>query len=123
MVQIITGKLIAYPHGLVSLLRLQNLTLNKIDFERIITTQQLSYTLNTRTFIWTLLNKIDRNDDDYICVRELLGALLTSMEMLDVTIPAKVHDNLNVFLLMIENSMKTLLTKYGYTDMSQRNRF
>ena len=46
MVQIITGKLIAYPHGLVSLLRLQNLTLNKIDFERIITTQQLTPLLN-----------------------------------------------------------------------------
>jgi hypothetical protein len=119
MVQIVTTKLQSYPHGLVSLLRLQNITQNKFDFERIVTTQQLGYTINNKMLLWSILDKMDKDEDDHISIREIIDAIFFQLRMLDVKIPNKTHENVNVYVTMLENSVKSLLAKYGFTDVSQ----
>ena len=120
--QTITSKLQSYPHGLVSLLRLQNMTKNKFDFERIITTQLTGYSINSKMLMWTILDNTDVDDDEHISVREIVNSLLALLRVLDLNLPTETRENIYVYVTMLETSVKSLLTKYALTDISQCKR-
>ena len=95
------------------------MTKNKFDFERIITTQIAGYSINTKMLVWSFMDKADMDDDDHISIREVASCLLDLLRLLDVNLPNTTIDNIYVYITMLENSMKTLLSKYALTDISQ----
>jgi hypothetical protein len=107
-----------YPHGLITLTRLQNYT-NDIDFERLITTtDNLKYSINEKLLAWYLLNNMDTNDDLYICAKEFTKNVLNKFEFLNVTLSPKIYENVEIFSGLLANSISSLLRSYEFDEVS-----
>ena len=118
LIQIVSDKLNAYSHGLLKLSHLQNLTNGHFNLERVIVTQQSGFTVNTKLFFFYALASMDKASDGYVDQSDFVSTLMNHLRFLNVTLFPKVDEYIKTYLEIYENSVQSLLFKYGLTDIS-----
>jgi hypothetical protein len=121
LINIVSDKMNAYSHGLLKLAHLQNLTNGHFNLERVVVTLQSGFTVNTKLFFFYALAKMDRANDGYVDQSDFVFTLMNHLRFLNVTLSPKVDEYLKTYLEIYENSVQTLLSKYGLTDISSSN--
>lgn len=121
LVHIISQHLGAYPHGLITLNRIQNLTNGYYNLERVITTQQLDYNVNLKLFTSLLLAKMDRDSDGLVSQADYIYSIMGYLKYLNASVTSRVDENLKSYFEIYQSSVQTLLTKYGLNDVGLRN--
>jgi hypothetical protein len=123
LIQIVSEKMNAYSHGLLKLSHLQNLTNGHFNLERVIvTTQQSGFMVNTKLFFFYFLAKMDKANDGYVDQSDFVLTLMSHLKFLNVTLSPKVDEYIRTYLEIYENSIQSLLSKYGLTDISSSNK-
>lgn len=116
LIHIIAQYLGAYPHGLITLNRIQNMTNSYFNLERVITTQQLDYNVNLKLLSSSLLGKMDRDSDGLVSQSDYVYSVLGLLKYMNATLSPKVEENLKSYFEIYYSSIQSLLTKYGLSD-------
>lgn len=116
LIQIISHELGTYPHGLITLNRIQNMSAGYFNLERVITTHQLDYNVNMKLFASSLLAKMDRDSDGLVSQADYIYSIMTLLSYLNATLSPRVDENLKIYFEIYQSSIQTLLTKYGLND-------
>jgi len=123
LIQIVLDKMNSYPHGLIRLAYLQSITNGYFNLERVVVSQQTGFTINTKLFLFYILSKIDKANDGYLDQSDLVFTLMDHLKFLNVTLPNKVHEFVKSYLDIYEISVQTLMSKYGFTDISSSKQY
>lgn len=116
LIHIIAQQLGAYPHGLITLNRIQNMTNGYFNLERVIRTHQLDYNIDVKLLASLLLAKMDRDGDGQVSQADYIYSIMSVLMYLNATVPAKVDENLKAYFEIYHSSIQSLLTKYGLSD-------
>lgn len=123
MIHIISNQLSAYPHGLITLNRIQNMTTGFYNLERVITTHQLDYNINMKLLATSMLAKMDRDSDGMVSQADYIYSILSLLKYVNATIAPKVEENLKIYFEIYHSSVQLLLNKYGLNDVGMRKWF
>lgn len=117
LIHIISNQLTAYPHGLITLNRIQNMTAGYYNLERVITTHQLDYNLDMKLLATSLLAKMDRDSDGLVSQADYIYSVIGMLKYVNATIAPKVEENLKIYFEIYQSSVQSLLNKYGLTEI------
>lgn len=116
LIHIVSNHLGAYPHGLITLLRIQNMTTGYYNLERVITTHQLDYNIDMKLLTSSLLAKMDRDSDGLVSQADYIYTVLSLLKYVNASIAPKVEENLKIYFDIYHSSIQSLLNKYGLSD-------
>lgn len=118
LIRLVLENIGAYPHGLVTFNRLQNMTRHFYNLERMIVTEKTGYSVNTKLLASSVLAKMDRDSDGYVSQSDYVFSLLYFVRQLNVTVDPKVNENLKSYFEIYLSSLQQLLVKYGLNDIN-----
>lgn len=123
LIHIVSHQLGAYPHGLMPLNRIQNMTNGYFNLERVVTTRQLDYNIDVKLFAASLLAKMDRDNDGLVGQSDYIYSIIGILKYLNATVTPKVEENLRIYFEIYHASIQSLLIKYGLSDFSLCKKF
>jgi len=118
LIHIVSHQLGSYPHGLMTLNRIQNMTNGYFNLERVVTTHQLDYNIDMKLFAASLLAKMDRDNDGLVGQSDYIYSIIGILKYLNATVTPKVEENLRIYFEIYHASIQSLLIKYGLSDFS-----
>lgn len=119
LLQSVTYYLGAFPHGLVALSKIQNMTNSHFNLERVITTHQLGYSVNVKLMASTILARMDRDSDGLVSKQDFIYSILGYLKSINVTtISARTEDNLRSYFDIYHSSLQSLAHKYAISDLN-----
>lgn len=123
LIQIVAEQIGAFPHGLLHLTRLQNMTNGYFNLERVVVTQQYGYSINSKLLVSSLLARMDRDSDGFVSQADLVYSLINALKYFNITLSPKVDEYLKAYFDIYTSSIQTLLAKYGFNDISMSKIF
>jgi len=143
-IQLVTYELDAFPHGLITLLRIQNITNSFFNLERVITTHNLGklftqielgnktqtknienqiflfldYSVNMKLLTNALLTKMDKDNDGSVSQSDFVYFILNSLRHFNISYSHRVDEYLKSYFDIYQSSVHGLLKKYGLKDIS-----
>ncbi|CAF0881130.1 unnamed protein product [Brachionus calyciflorus] len=105
-----------YPHGLISLSRVQNMTNGFFNLERVVVAQQSAYSVNAKTLSYYLFSFMDMDFDGYVSQPEYTYSILGALEIFNITLSQKAEENLKSYFDIYQSSVQAIMSKYGVKE-------
>ncbi|RNA43490.1 hypothetical protein BpHYR1_014041 [Brachionus plicatilis] len=116
LLNIIMKQFDTYPHGLISLNRVQNITNGFFNLERVVVAHQLIYSINIKVLSYYLLTYMDIDNDGMVSQAEYTYTILNALRVFNITLSQKAEENLVVYFDIYQSSVESILNKYGIKE-------